>query len=76
MQKFIFEKILSIGVAKFQTFKGFAKVLMLMEWLYEELERTSQEIKEARERKAYTSAAHHEGKADAILRMIKKLKNE
>mgnify|MGYP001587007800 CR=1 FL=1 len=48
----------------------------LVKWLYEELERPSQEIKNARQRRAYTSEAHHEGKADAILRIIKKLRNQ
>ena len=52
------------------------KLNSLLEWLYEELEHTSQEIKDARKRKAYTFEAHYEGKADAILRIIKKLKSE
>ena len=51
------------------------KAKELLEWLYKELERTSKEMKEARERKAYTSEARHEGMADAILRIIKKLQS-
>ncbi len=46
----------------------------LLEWLYAELERTSQEMKDARKKKEYTRELHHEGKADAIMRIIKKLK--
>lgn len=46
----------------------------LREWLYKELERTSEEMKVARERKAFTLEAHYEGEADALLRIIKKLK--
>lgn len=52
------------------------KLDALVKWLYKELEHTSQEMKGSRERKAHTSLAHYEGKADAILRMIKKLQNE
>ena len=51
------------------------KAKELLEWLYSELERTSREMKGARERKAYTSEAHHEGSADAILRIIKRLQS-
>ena len=54
--------------------KGKAKELL--EWLYKELERTSKEMKEAREKKFYTIEAHCEGKADAIMRIIKKLQDE
>ncbi|MBI4930090.1 MAG: hypothetical protein HY841_04945 [Bacteroidetes bacterium] len=50
------------------------KAEQLLKWLYEELERTSAEIKGARERKAFTSEARNEGMADALLRIIKKLK--
>ncbi|MBI4931798.1 MAG: hypothetical protein HY841_13610 [Bacteroidetes bacterium] len=52
------------------------KAQELLEWLYKELERASQEMKDAREQRAYTKEAHLEGKADAILRIIKKLKLE
>ena len=50
------------------------KAKELLEWLYQELENTSQEMKDARKQKTYVREAHHEGKADAIMRIIKKLK--
>jgi hypothetical protein len=52
------------------------KVKALEEWLYKELERTSKEMKDAREKKALASEARSEGTADAIMRIIKKLKSE
>jgi len=52
------------------------KALKLLEWLYKELEQTGMEMKDAREKKLYTKEAHLEGKADALLRIIKKLKIE
>lgn len=52
------------------------KAQQLLVWLYKELERTSQEMKDARAQKKYTTEAHQEGKADALLRIIKKLKIE
>ena len=52
------------------------KVNELVAWLYKELERTSAEMKSAREKRHYTTEAHNEGKADAILRIIKKLRSE
>ena len=47
----------------------------IIKWLYEELERTSKEMKGARGGKAYTSEARCEGMADAILRIIKKFQS-
>jgi hypothetical protein len=52
------------------------KALELLEWLYKELEGTSQEMKDARKLKEYTREARQEGKADALMRIIKKLKIE
>ena len=51
------------------------KAKELIEWLYKELELVCKEMKEARLLKKYTSEAQHEGRADAILRMIKKIQN-
>lgn len=52
------------------------KAIELLQWLYEELEQASQEMKDARKEKKYTREAKEEGKADAIMRIIKKMKND
>jgi hypothetical protein len=48
----------------------------LLKWLYKELEKTSQDMKDARIKNSLDSLAKHEGEADALLRIIKKIKNE
>lgn len=50
------------------------KAQELLGWLYAELERTSQAMKDARKKSEYTREAHEEGKADALIRIIKKMK--
>jgi ABC-type Fe3+-hydroxamate transport system substrate-binding protein len=52
------------------------KAQELLEWLYAELEQTAQTMKDARKKREYTREAYHEGKADALMRIIKKLKIE
>lgn len=48
----------------------------LLKWLNEELERVLYKMQYARDRKEYTTAEHLQGEANAIQRIIKKLKNE
>ena len=52
------------------------KALELLQWLYEELEQTASNMKDARKTKKYTWEAKEEGKADALMRIIKKIRTE